>query len=106
MTACLGSSGHPVRIEGRLRRSKVKSHRDDHRDRTIVLEDHPLEASIDSSPKARRKRTHERSTEMRGLLMALFAFDFPGHGVHPLGGRERASFRSTKATAKATAKTV
>jgi len=43
---------------------------------------------------------------MRGLLMALFAFDFPGHGAFPLGGRERASFRSTKATAKTTAKTV
>jgi len=43
---------------------------------------------------------------MRGLLMALFAFDFPGHGVFPLGGRERASFRSTKTTAKTTAKTV
>ena len=41
---------------------------------------------------------------MRGLLMALFAFDFPGHG-HP-AGRERASVRSTKTTAKTTTKTV
>jgi hypothetical protein len=39
---------------------------------------------------------------MRGLLMALFAFDFPGHSV----GRERARIRSTKTTAKTTAKTV
>jgi hypothetical protein len=40
---------------------------------------------------------------MRGLLMALFAFDFPG--PHP-AGCARASFRSTKTTAKATAKAV
>ena len=39
---------------------------------------------------------------MRGLLMALFVFDFPGH----LAGRERASLRSTKTTAKTTTKTV
>ena len=39
---------------------------------------------------------------MRGLLMALFAFDFPGHGA----GHERASIRSTKTMAKTTAKTV
>ncbi len=42
---------------------------------------------------------------MRGLLMALFAFDFPGHDSNR-AGRERASFRSTKTTAKATTKTV
>jgi hypothetical protein len=42
---------------------------------------------------------------MRGLLMALFAFDFPGHDSDR-AGRERASFRSTKTTAKATTKTV
>ena len=35
---------------------------------------------------------------MRGLLMALFAFDFPGHGA----GRARASLRSTKTAAKTT----
>ena len=39
---------------------------------------------------------------MRGLLLALFAFDFPGHGA----GRERARIHSTKATAKTTTKTV
>jgi hypothetical protein len=39
---------------------------------------------------------------MRGLLLALFAFDFPGHGA----GRESARIRSTKATAKTTTKTV
>jgi hypothetical protein len=42
---------------------------------------------------------------MRGLLMALFAFDFPGHDCDR-AGRERASFRSTNTTAKATTKTV
>jgi hypothetical protein len=41
---------------------------------------------------------------MRGLLMALFAFDFPGHDANR--ARERASVRSTKTTAKATTKTV
>lgn len=39
---------------------------------------------------------------MRGLLMALFAVDFPGHAA----GRRRASLRSTKTMAKTTAKTV
>ena len=40
---------------------------------------------------------------MRGLLMALFAFDFPGHA----GGGRRALPFSTKAkTTKTTAKTV
>jgi hypothetical protein len=39
---------------------------------------------------------------MRGLVMALFAFDFPGHGA----GRVGASFRSSKTTAKTTAKAV
>jgi hypothetical protein len=39
---------------------------------------------------------------MRGLLMALFAFDFPGHSA----GRERAPNRSTKTMAKTTTKTV
>jgi hypothetical protein len=39
---------------------------------------------------------------MRGLLMALFALDFPGHSA----GRERVSNRSTKTMAKTTIKTV
>jgi hypothetical protein len=39
---------------------------------------------------------------MRGLLMALFAFDFPGHGA----GCRRASIRSTKTMAKTATKTV
>ena len=39
---------------------------------------------------------------MRGLLMALFAFDFPGHTA----GRGRAHLRSTKTAAKTTTKTV
>jgi hypothetical protein len=41
---------------------------------------------------------------MRGLVMALLAFDFPGHNA---GGRRRAFLLSTKTTAKkATATTV
>jgi len=40
---------------------------------------------------------------MRGLLLALFAFDFPGHS----SGSERARPLTTKAkTSKTTAKTV
>ena len=35
---------------------------------------------------------------MRGLLMALFAVDFPGHDA----GRDRARIRFTKTTAKTT----
>lgn len=35
---------------------------------------------------------------MRGLLIALFAVDFPGHGA----GRDRVSFASTKTPAKKT----
>ena len=44
---------------------------------------------------------------MRGLPMAFFALDFPGHGSTPAGGRARAFLASTKTTAKkATATTV
>jgi hypothetical protein len=51
---------------------------------------------------------------MRGLLMALFAFDFPGHDgnlrgnprAHHWAGRVIASSRITKTTAKTTTKTV
>lgn len=39
---------------------------------------------------------------MRGLLMALYAFDFPGHDA----GRDRARMFETKTTAKKTTKTV
>lgn len=41
---------------------------------------------------------------MRGLLMALFAFEFPGHGnvTGPIGMRAR----STRTTAKTTTTTV
>jgi hypothetical protein len=39
---------------------------------------------------------------MRGLLMALFVFDFPGL----CAGRERASVRPTKTMAKTTVTTV
>lgn len=40
---------------------------------------------------------------MRGLIMALFAFDFPGHGAAVTG--EAAFARSTKTTAKKTTAT-
>ncbi len=43
---------------------------------------------------------------MRGLLMAFFAFDFPGHDANHRAGREGVSLRSAKTTAKATTKTV
>lgn len=44
---------------------------------------------------------------MRGLLMALFSFDFPGHGLNAHAGRDRARSLSTKTPAtKTTAKTV
>lgn len=38
---------------------------------------------------------------MRGLLMALFAFDFPGHSA----GNDSARIRFTKTTAKKTTAT-
>lgn len=41
---------------------------------------------------------------MRGLLMALLAFDFPGHNHG--AGRVGASYRSSKTMAKTTTKTV
>jgi hypothetical protein len=53
----------------------------------------------------RVKGSREQDFIMRGLLMALFAFDFTGHDSNR-AGRERASFRSSKTTAKATTKTV
>lgn len=40
---------------------------------------------------------------MRGLLMALFAFDFPGHDANHRAGRGAASLLSAKTT---TTKTV
>jgi len=47
---------------------------------------------------------------MRGLLMALFAFDFPGHDgnlrANHWAGRATASSRITKTMAKTTVKTV
>jgi len=58
-------------------------------------------ASIDSFANARRKRSHERSTLMRGLLTAYVALQFPGHRA----GRGRARMLG-KTTAKTTTKTV
>jgi hypothetical protein len=48
---------------------------------------------------------------MRGLLMAVLAFDFPGHNAHHWAGRVVASSRSSKTTflaktGKTTTKTV
>lgn len=43
---------------------------------------------------------------MRGLLMALFAFEFPGHGDTSGAGRPGMRARSTGMTAKTTTKTV
>ncbi|CAN7260621.1 hypothetical protein LJR234_001232 [Mesorhizobium amorphae] len=43
---------------------------------------------------------------MRGLLMALLAFDFPGHNANHCAGRVGASPRSSKTMAKTTTKTV
>jgi hypothetical protein len=85
--------------------SGVKSHRADRR------------LSIDSLRKARKSQhalfwhmipfrmSCAIGAFMRGLLMALFAVDFPGHGASQ-GGRERAQLRTTKTAAKTTTKTV
>ena len=43
---------------------------------------------------------------MRGLPMAPFAFDFPGHGSMVSGEAKRVCLLSTKITAKTTTKTV
>lgn len=43
---------------------------------------------------------------MRGLLMALYAFEFPGHGEAAAAGCFGARAHSTKTTAKTTTKTV
>jgi hypothetical protein len=53
----------------------------------------------------RVKAAPNRNDFMRGLLMAFFALDFPGHGVMPAGGRAHAFFASTKTTAKKTTAT-
>ena len=58
---------------------------------------------IDSFRRPDKTQPRTGNLTMRGLLMALFAFDFPGHTA---AGSVRASFRSTKTMAKATAKTV
>jgi hypothetical protein len=72
-----------------LARRTPSNHRDDHR------------GLIDSLPKPRKRQRQVTEHLMRGLLMALFAFDFPGHA-----GRGRAPVRSPKTTAKTTTKTV
>lgn len=43
---------------------------------------------------------------MRGLPMALYPFDFPGHGSMVPRRAKRAFLRSTKITAKTTTKMV
>ena len=72
-----------------LARRTPSNHRDDHR------------GLINSLPKPRKRQRQVTEHLMRGLLMALFAFDFPGHA-----GRGRAPVRSPKTTAKTTTKTV
>jgi hypothetical protein len=49
--------------------------------------------------KPRKSRRRTGTFFMRGLLMAFFAFDFPGHRQAASG---RASLLSTKTTAKKT----
>ncbi|RWE69972.1 MAG: hypothetical protein EOS42_28840 [Mesorhizobium sp.] len=61
---------------------------------------------IDSSTKPRKSPRRTGSSSMRGLLMALLAFDAPSHNVTHWAGRLDASVRSSKTTAKTTTKTV
>jgi hypothetical protein len=60
------------------------------------------------TPAANRvKARFERDRfSMRGLLMALLAFDAPSHNVMHWAGRVGASPRSSKTMAKTTTKTV
>ena len=51
------------------------------------------------------KSPHVTEHFMRGLLMALFAFDFPGHGLTAPAGVDHARARSTKTSAKKTTAT-
>ncbi|WP_292123081.1 hypothetical protein, partial [Mesorhizobium sp.] len=57
---------------------------------------------IDSSTKPRKSPRRTGSSSMRGLLMALLAFDAPSHNVTHWAGRFGASVRSSKTTAKKT----
>jgi hypothetical protein len=52
---------------------------------------------IDSFGKARKSHRRTGTFSMRGILMALFALDFPGHRV---AGGTVACLSSTKTTAK------
>ena len=78
----------------------------------IVQGKPPRFVAIDSLRKARKSRHRTGQFSMRGLLMALLAFDSSGHNVHHWAGRVGASPRSSKTaflvkkTGKTTAKTV
>jgi hypothetical protein len=64
-------------------------------------------SAIDSLRKPRKSRHRTGQFSMRGLLMALLAFDFPGRDANHRAGRVGASPRSskTKLLAKVTGKT-
>jgi hypothetical protein len=53
-----------------------------------------------------KARVERDRYSMRGLLMALLAFDAPGRDAQHRAGRFGASVRSSKTTAKTTTKTV
>ncbi|RWH74503.1 MAG: hypothetical protein E5X68_22230 [Mesorhizobium sp.] len=53
-------------------------------------------------PNRVKARVERDRFSMRGLLMALLAFDAPSHDVRHRAGRFGASVRSSKTTAKKT----
>ncbi|TPK93268.1 hypothetical protein FJ567_26610 [Mesorhizobium sp. B2-4-16] len=57
-------------------------------------------------PNRVKARVERDRFSMRGLLMALLAFDSPSHNVTHWAGRFGASVRSSKTMAKTTTKTV
>ncbi|PBB16408.1 hypothetical protein CK219_29420 [Mesorhizobium sp. WSM4313] len=57
-------------------------------------------------PNCVKARVERDGFPMRGLSMALLAFDSPSHNVTHWAGRLDASVRSSKTTAKTTTKTV
>ncbi|WP_292586974.1 hypothetical protein, partial [Mesorhizobium sp.] len=57
-------------------------------------------------PNRVKARFERDCSSMRGLLMALLAFDAPSHDARHRAGRFGAPARSSKTTAKTTTKTV
>ncbi|WP_292591313.1 hypothetical protein, partial [Mesorhizobium sp.] len=74
--------------------------------RTLAHKGRRRAAPIDSFSKARKSPRRTGSSPMRGLLMALLAFDASSHDAAHRAGRFGASPRSSKTTAKTTTKTV